>query len=131
MNPRQRKLILAHSLPAIAAEHRQLFLLISNFQAGVRIGWEHPQLAALYERVIGLSIAHFAHEESLLSEIEHPGFATHESAHGKMIADLAPATYLDSLDPGGIELQHMFDAILVHHIREDVGHFFADAETDA
>jgi hemerythrin len=108
-------------MPEIDAEHKELFALCWQYYAELGIGANRSQLGEIFAEILDQTRSHFAHEEAVLKKAIFPRYVGHQLAHRQILADLV------SSQPalGGAkgiadkEAQHVLDALLIHHVRED------------
>ncbi|CAA7618069.1 bacteriohemerythrin [Magnetospirillum sp. UT-4] len=73
-------------LPAIDADHRDLLELCNEFLAAAQTGSAISQLAAILDRLVLRTRAHFVAEERLLDRHGYPGLAMHKAEHDRLLA---------------------------------------------
>jgi len=107
----------------LGREHARVFALVGKFINLVRAGAEASWLLVLLERIIMLILAHCQTEESLLRRQGHPALVTQSEAHRLILGELEH--FHDGLLTGQNlltnEYIHLFDSLIVHHLRDDPG----------
>lgn len=74
-------------LPAIDADHRELVELCNEFLDAAHSGADLGALAAIFDRMILRTRAHFLAEERMLDRNGYPGFAIHKAEHDRLIVE--------------------------------------------
>jgi hemerythrin len=107
----------------LGRDHMQVFALIGKFINRVRSGSETSWALVLLERIIMLILIHCQAEENLLRRIGHPSLAEQNAAHRRILAELEHFRegLLTGRDLPLNEYFHVFDSLIVHHLRDDPG----------
>ncbi|HTH15296.1 MAG TPA: bacteriohemerythrin [Magnetospirillum sp.] len=84
-------------IPVIDREHRELLDVCNEFLDAVQHGEPIPRLAAILDRMLLLTRAHFVGEERMLDRHGYPGLAAHKAEHDHLLvqAEALKARYLD------------------------------------
>jgi hemerythrin len=76
----------ALGLPAVDAQHRQLFLMSDELEQALEKGISKEHLDTLLSRLGTYTIRHFILEEKYMQEAAYPGLAEQQKAHKAFIA---------------------------------------------
>lgn len=78
---------LAIGVPAIDAQHRELFARVASFEAALDLG--EPQAAArTFAFLREYALVHFAQEERLMGEARYPQELEHRESHARFVERL-------------------------------------------
>jgi len=107
----------------LGRDHLQLFGLIGKFTSRVHSGSEVSWLRVLLERIITLILSHCEAEENMLKRVGHPGLTAQKEAHRRIVAELEDfhKSLLAGLNLPNDAYFHLFDSLIVHHLRDDPG----------
>jgi hemerythrin len=76
----------ALGIPAVDAQHRQLFQMSEELEEALEQGIGKEQLDILLTRLSAYTIRHFALEEKHMQEADYPGLKAQQKAHKEFIA---------------------------------------------
>lgn len=74
-------------IPVVDREHRELLGVCNEFLDAVQAGAPIPELAAIMNRMILLTRAHFVAEERMLDRHGYPGLAAHKAEHDRLLVE--------------------------------------------
>ena len=109
-------------------EHAHIFALISIYLSRVRGGTALPRLLPLIESITRETALHCRAEEDLFEGLGHPNWAMQCQSHRKIMRQLTQFRrhLAAGLDVPRDHYEHLFDALIVHQIRETTLDAFAD-----
>lgn len=73
-------------LPVIDAEHQDLLTICNEFLESAQANCPPPELAAVLERMVARTRAHFLAEERLLDRHGYPDLVVHKAEHDRLLA---------------------------------------------
>lgn len=82
---------LAVGVPAIDAQHQELFARADALLDAMREGRGGSELAPLLGFLSDYVETHFQAEERLMRQVRHPGYTAHKAQHDRFRSDLAEA----------------------------------------
>jgi hemerythrin-like metal-binding protein len=106
-------------------QHVRIFALVKEFNGALRDGGDRERLLAIMEEIIERSQGHFAAEENMLREIEHPSYRFQRATHRLIVDELMLFhRFLVSSPTLGVEqCLHAMDSLLVHHVKDEPAFF--------
>ena len=69
------------NIASIDAQHRNLFAIAGELHVAMRAGQAKAVLAAILDRLLSYTSAHFGHEESMMQRYAYPDLAAHKAEH--------------------------------------------------
>ena len=110
------------SVREIERAHKEIFAMVWEFIASVHSHAPTAHLVVLLDDIIEQTVAHCRIEESVIPRLGHPTYAPHFELHQLIVDDLLRlrngAASGQNVSTG--EYVHLFDALIVHHVREDL-----------
>ena len=110
-------------LPAIDAQHRELFELCRQFQDAAPTA-DGGLLTVILDRLVERTREHFRSEEGMLDRHGYPGLAAHRAEHGRLLTDVKtlrerwPSTGDDAAQrASAIEVADYLRLWLIEHIQ--------------
>lgn len=79
---------LAIGVPAIDAEHRELFARVASFEAALDAGGA-VELGRTFAFLREYALVHFAKEEALMREVAYPRLEEHRGSHARFVERLS------------------------------------------
>lgn len=79
-------------IPAIDAQHRQIFSFLNELVLAMRQGCSARDVEELLTRIEQYTVRHFGLEEKYMNESKYPGLETQRQAHGYFAHRLAEIT---------------------------------------
>jgi len=71
----------ALGITVLDAQHKQLFVLSNELDAGLSTGIRSEELDGMLSRIGDYAIRHFTMEEKYMAELEYPGLAQQQKIH--------------------------------------------------
>jgi hemerythrin len=112
-------------LCGIDRQHMRIYSLVKEFNTTLHEGGERERLLLILEEIIERSQGHFAAEERMLREIEHPSYRFQKTTHRLIIDELMlfQRFVVSSLVVSREQCVHAMDSLLVHHIKDEPAFF--------
>jgi hemerythrin len=112
-------------LCGIDRQHLRIYALVKEFNIALRDGGERERLLLILEEIIERSQGHFAAEERVLREVEHPSYRVQKTTHRLIIDELMlfHRFMVSSQVVSREQCVHAMDSLLVHHIKDEPAFF--------
>ena len=106
-------------------QHVRIFALVKEFNGVLREGGDRERLLAVLEEIIERSQGHFAAEERMLRDVEHPSYRFQRATHRLIVDELMlfHRFLLSSATIGVQQCLHAMDSLLVHHVKDEPAFF--------
>jgi hemerythrin-like metal-binding protein len=115
----------ANRVGDIDRQHALIYRLLREFSAALHEGSDREAVLLILEEIIDRSQGHFAAEESMLRDAEHPSYRFQKATHRLIVDEL---TLLQRHLHASARFPHeacihAMDLLLVHHIRDEPAYF--------
>ena len=74
--------------PGIDDEHKTLLELVEKLRNATRSGQGRDEVGQVLDELVSYTVAHFAHEENYMREIDYPDYPQHKAEHERLLAQV-------------------------------------------
>lgn len=112
-------------LRGIDRQHTRIYALVKEFGTALHDGADKERLLLILDEIIERAQSHFAAEERMLRDIEHPSYRFQKTTHRLIVDELMlfHRFVVSNQVLTREQCVHAMDSLLVHHIKDEPAFF--------